>query len=296
MGFALFLLITAIESKNGSVVATIDGQPVYAAEVEAELRQAYGDRELSGAERERLFQAALEQSIDRQLVLKYLTKTGEAASASDVALALAQFEKELAAQNRTLAQHCENVGLSPDDVRRAVAWKLSWKRYCEKHLTPQNLEKYFERNRRDFDGTQLRIAQVLFKAAAEQAVQTAKERAGRLRQEITGGKISFADGAKQNSEAPSKGAGGDIGWIERNKPMPEDFSKAAFALKKGEVSEPLVSPFGIHLITVLDEKAGTKTWQDVQGELKPAVVLYLFRWIADRERGTAKIEYVSTSK
>jgi parvulin-like peptidyl-prolyl isomerase len=74
--------------------------------------------------------------------------------------------------------------------------------------------------------------------------------------------------------------------------MPEDFSRAAFALKKNEVSQPLVSPFGVHLITVLDEKPGTLTWRDVENELRLAVTLYLFRWIAEKERATAKIEYV----
>jgi len=49
----------------------------------------------------------------------------------------------------------------------------------------------------------------------------------------------------------------------------------------------------VHLITVLDEKAGTKNWRDAESELQPAVTLYLFRWIADKERATAKIEYES---
>jgi peptidyl-prolyl cis-trans isomerase C len=277
------------------VLARVSGETVFQSEAEAEFRAAYGNRQFPDAERQQLMKAALEQVIDRRLVMAYLTKSSQAASKEDVALALAQFEKDLKAQNLTLAQHCEKVGLSPDEIRRSLAWKLSWKRYCEKYLTPANLEKYFDKNRRDFDGTQLRVAQILFKLPAgadDAAVSAAKDRAAKLRQEITSGKIPFSDAAKQNSEAPSKEAGGDIGWIERHRPMPEDFSRAAFALKKGEVSEPLVSPFGVHLITVLDEKPGTKTWRDVESELRPAVTLYLFRWIADKERATAKVEYV----
>ena len=126
--------------------------------------------------------AALEQVIDRRLVMAYLAKNGQAASKDDVDLALAQFEKELKAQNLTLAQHCEKVGLTIDDVRRSLAWKLSWKRYCEKYLTPVNLEKYFERYRREFDGSQLRVAQILFKLptdADDAAVTAAKDRAAR---------------------------------------------------------------------------------------------------------------------
>src|SRR5262249_39470300 len=154
----------------------------------------------------------------------------------------------------------------------------SWKRYVDKYLTPQNMEKYFERFRREFDGTQLRVAQILFKLptdADEASVDTVKQRASQLRQEIVAGKSSFADGAKQHSAAPSGQEGGDIGWIERHQPMPEDYSKAAYTLKKGDISQPVVSPFGVHLLTVLDEKPGTKSWRDAQNELRPAITLYL---------------------
>jgi peptidyl-prolyl cis-trans isomerase C len=280
-----------------AAAASLNGEPVSVAEVEAEFRLAYEDRQFSEAERSRLLRAALDQVIDRRLVLAYLTKNGQAVSKEDVAVALAQFEKELKAQNLSLAQHCERVGRSADDVRRSLLWKLSWKHYCETYLTPQNFEKYFERYRREFDGTQLRIGQILLKLppdADEAAIVAAKGRAAELQSQIAAGKISFAEAAKKHSQAPSGAGGGDIGWIERHRPMPEDLSRAAFALKKGDVSQPVVSPFGVHLITVLDEKPGAKSWRDVENELRPAVTLYLFRWIADKERASAKIEYIET--
>jgi peptidyl-prolyl cis-trans isomerase C len=281
------------------VAATVKGEPVLKAEVDLEFRRAYGERQFADADRQQLMRAARDQVIDRRLVLDYLTSSGQAASKGDVDAALSQFEKELKAQNLTLAQHCEKVGLTPDDIRRSLAWKLSWKRYCDRYLTAENLEKYFERNRREFDGTQLRVAQILFKLPAEAdeaAMDAAKERATKVRQEIVSGKIAFSETAKKHSEAPSSEAGGDIGWIERHKPMPEGFSRAAYALKKGDVSEPIVSPFGVHLVTVLDEKPGTRTWRDAESELRPAVTLYLFRWIADRQRAAVKIEYIESGK
>jgi peptidyl-prolyl cis-trans isomerase C len=297
--FIALAAAVADEPKQSQLVAQISGQPVYAAEVEAELRRAYGDTKLSAGERARLGKAALNQVIDRRLVLAALTKSGEAATKQDVDLALAQFETELKAQNLTLQQHCQKVGLTSDDIRRSLAWKLSWKRYTNKYLTPQNLEKYFDRNRREFDGTQLRLAQILIKLpeeADDAAVNAAKARAAEVRQAMSSGKPSFAEAAKQFSEAPSSQAGGDIGWIERHQPMPEDYSRAAFTLKKGDVSEPVISPFGVHLIMVLEEKPGSKTWREAEAELKPAVTLYLFRWLADKERAAVKIEYVDAAK
>jgi len=298
--FIVALAVSCVGSlafgQQGETAARVNSQPVSVTEVEAELRQAYGQRPFNDEEGKQLYKAALNQVIDRRLVLNFLTKNSQAASQQDVDLALAQFEKELKAQNLTLAEHAKKVGLSVDDIRRSLAWKISWKRYCDKYLTADNLEKYFERYRREFDGTQLRVAQILFKlpaSADDAAITAAKERATALREGIVSGKTAFADAAKKHSDSPSKSNGGDIGWIERHQPMPEDYSKIAFSVKKGEVSQPFVTSFGVHLISVLDEKPGTMTWRDAENELRPAVTLYLFRWIADKERANAKIEYAS---
>src|SRR5262245_61280987 len=169
-----------------AVAARLNGEPVYQTETDAEFRLAYGERKFEGEEKPRQMRAALDQVIDRRLVMAYLAKNGQAASKAEVELELAKFEKELKAQNLTMAQHCERIGLTLDDVRRSLTWKVSWKRYCGQYFTPQNLEKYFERYRRDYDGSQLRLAQILFKLAAdadESAIAAAKERATKLRQE-----------------------------------------------------------------------------------------------------------------
>src|SRR5262245_26302630 len=115
------------------VAAKINGEPVFAAEAEAELALAYGDRKFTDAERKPLMRAALDQVIDRRLVIASLTKSGQAATKADIDFELSQLEKALKAQNQTLAQHCERTGQTPDDLRRSLAWKLSWKRYLEKN-------------------------------------------------------------------------------------------------------------------------------------------------------------------
>jgi len=273
-----------------AIAARVNGEPISWSEVADALRQAYGDREPSD---ERRREAALTQLIDRRLVLAALTRLGQAASSQDVDLALAQFTKELAAQNLTLAEHCRRVGLTEADIRRSLAWKLSWQRYLSRQLNEQNLERYFARHRREFDGTELRVAQILLKPSApadEAAVRAALERARQWKADIAAGKLTFAEAARQHSQAPSAAEGGDIGWIERHRPMPEDFSRAAFGLAVGAISEPLVTPFGVHLITVLEEKPGQKTWREAENELRPAAALYLFRWLADQERPRAQVE------
>jgi parvulin-like peptidyl-prolyl isomerase len=64
---------------------------------------------------------------------------------------------------------------------------------------------------------------------------------------------SFEKIAKEKSECPSKKRGGSLGWFGRGKMVPE-FEKAAFSLKKGELSDIVKTRFGYHIITVTDTK------------------------------------------
>ena len=61
--------------------------------------------------------------------------------------------------------------------------------------------------------------------------------------------------------------------------MSEFFSKAAYQLDVGQVSEPVKSSFGVHLIKCLEVKPGQKDWQEVRERLNNAAAEYLFRWL-----------------
>lgn len=73
--------------------------------------------------------------------------------------------------------------------------------------------------------------------------------------------------------------------------MPESFSQAAFALQVGEVSPPVTTAFGIHLIHCLAVEPGQKQWTDVRDALQTATTQYLFMRLAGQLRPKAKIEY-----
>lgn len=63
----------------------------------------------------------------------------------------------------------------------------------------------------------------------------------------------FAELAKKVSDCPSKQRGGDLNWFTRHQ-MVKEFEDAAFALQKGELSKPVQSPFGWHVILLTDRK------------------------------------------
>jgi len=64
---------------------------------------------------------------------------------------------------------------------------------------------------------------------------------------------SFAELAKEKSEGPSSKDGGDLGFFGRGK-MAKPFERKAFELDVGEVSEPVKTQFGWHIIKKTDER------------------------------------------
>ncbi|MBC7856958.1 MAG: peptidylprolyl isomerase [Pirellulaceae bacterium] len=302
MNLGLLLLViglgvTAPDEKPAAgpahVAVTVDNEAIGAGEVEREIALALKGQKLAGEALARLRKHALEQVIDRHLVLRYLQTNKQAASKEDVDFALARLVRQLKAKDKPLADHLKTIGMSEAELRQELLWKISWARYVEARTADENLKKYFDMHRSDFDGSELKVAHILLTVPAgdDAKLQTALQTAAAIREEITSSKVTFADAAKKHSQAPTAKGGGNIGGIRRREPMPEEFSRAAFALKKGEVSQPVVTAFGVHLIHAHEIIPGQRTWEDCREELRPAVTLYLFRWIAEKERKGAKVTY-----
>ena len=83
-------------------------------------------------------------------------------------------------------------------------------------------------------------------------VQTEDE-AKNLLNDINSGKVTFADAAAMHSLCPSGARGGDLGFFTKGQ-MVKPFEDAAFSMKKGEVSNPVQTQFGWHLIELTDTK------------------------------------------
>ena len=74
-----------------------------------------------------------------------------------------------------------------------------------------------------------------------------------IRKDILNGVISFEDAAMQYSLCPTSVKGGDLGYFNRKR-MDQSFTDRAFDLKIGEISEPVGTKFGWHLIKVVDKR------------------------------------------
>ncbi len=119
-------------------------------------------------------------------------------------------------------------------------------------------------NSRKSDYLEMKARHILFKAEGETQIQEATAKALLLRERLLKGQ-DFAKAAEELSEDPSaKGNGGDLGWF-RFPQMQKPFSEAASALKPGELSQPVRTVYGIHLIKL--EGRREKKFDDVKAEL-----------------------------
>ncbi len=100
---------------------------------------------------------------------------------------------------------------------------------------------------------QTHVRHILLRAREGLSEAEARDRLKKLRERIVAG-ADFAELAKQNSEDASAAKGGDLGWVAAGDTVPE-FERVMNALKDGEVSEPIQTPFGWHLVQVLERRS-----------------------------------------
>lgn len=99
--------------------------------------------------------------------------------------------------------------------------------------------------------------------------KTAEEKLNEVMEKLNAGE-DFAEVAKEYSEDPGSAEnGGDLGVLDPNQLVPE-FSKAAFQLKEGEMSEPVESDYGYHiiLVTKVEDKEDAKPLDEIREDIE----------------------------
>lgn len=133
------------------------------------------------------------------------------------------------------------------------------------------LRDRYEKEKARYVTSEQRLAShILVKVAGDggpDAQKAALEKAQKIAAEARAGK-DFAELAKSSSEdLGSKALGGDLGWLDKGMTDPA-FEDALYKLGKGEISDPVLSPEGYHLILVRDVRPGkTRSFEEVREEL-----------------------------
>ena len=142
-------------------------------------------------------------------------------------------------------------------------------------ITDADVQAYYNAHQDQYQvKDQVKVRHILIavpSGADAKADAAAKSKAeGILKQIKAGG--NFAELAKQNSDDPgSKEQGGELGWLDRGKTVPE-FDKTAFSLPVGQTSDVIKTQFGYHILQVEDKKtAHLRPLSEVKAEIVPVL-------------------------
>lgn len=241
--------------------------------------------------------------VDNMLVDQYLYQLKIAVDPKEVEDRFNQIDAEAKKNNQKLTEMLAKMMLNEEDLRKELQGAVRWEKFLAQQATDKALQDLFDKNPTMFNGTQVQARHILLPNKGEASMQQIRSlRAAIEKQVIDEMKAklpagadelaiqkeralvlvkSFSAMATKESTCPSKAKGGDLGYFPRIGAMVEPFAKAAFAQRPYEMSQPVETEFGLHLILTTDYRPGREVKfddvrafvQEVYGErLREAIV------------------------
>ncbi len=276
INFFFYMLIAAIltfEQIHSAVlldriVATVNDEVITWSELMNAIildgKQFVGD--VTGSEREakirEMERPFLNDLIEMKLQLQEARKMDLDVNDAEIDGAINEIRIKYGLTEEALENSLKEEGLTTADYRSKLADQILLQKAINIAvrntivITDKELAQYYEENRADYDeGERIRIRQIFFALPEDSTQKEAlEERARELMARINAG-ADFAQLAREFSEDPSREFGGDLGYMRRGSALKE-IEDAALALNKGEVSKPLWSSAGLHIIKLEDRIEG----------------------------------------
>jgi peptidyl-prolyl cis-trans isomerase C len=270
--------VKPVPAELPGIVARVNGEAIDRAQFDQAVRSAEGraGQPVPAEQRDQVYRAILDQLIAYRVLLQETTtrKVSVPDSAVDESMAelRSQFPSEEALNQALTAQ-----GLTLDRLRQEARVDMLISKMLEEEIEPtvsvsdKDVKAFYDENQEQFQEEEaVRASHVLIRlpeGADAAAREEARKRAEQiLKQARAGG--DFAAIARDNSQdAGSAAQGGDLGFFTRGQLVPS-FEEAAFALKPGEISGVVESPFGFHIIRAAERrKPRVVPFSEVNGEI-----------------------------
>lgn len=294
------------------IVAIVNNETITLSELEKvvsmesqEALKGISEADRAGAE-EKLRKDILNELIDRRLQLQRAKKLGIAVSAEDLKEAIndikrknslndAAFEKALAMENMTLKEYEERLReqlmiakLFNQEVRTKVV------------VTDKDIASFYEDNKQNFLIIEsVKVSHIFLKLpekSGEKEMNELKETLDKVQKRLKGGE-DFAEVARAYSNGPTAGSGGSLGILKKGEMAPE-LEEVAFLLKKGEISGPIWTRQGVHILRVEDRGEGRykkldEVTEEIRKTLSDRELEKIFReWITElRESSFVEVKY-----
>lgn len=241
------------------VVAVIDGEPYTLSNFKEYAKTKMG-REFPAGDLNRIEkedQEVLEQFITEKLLSAETKAVGIKIGEAEIDHYIEQIKQRNRISDEDLAEALKREGLSAKQYRDSIRAEIEKGEIINRqvrkrvNITAEDAERYYRLNPKQFTTAErVRLRHILFSLPRTASAEREKEvmqRALEVRGRILGG-MDFAKAAQEYSEGAGAAAGGDVGWMSRGSLLKEIEEIAFSKLSAGEISQPLRTSLGVHLI------------------------------------------------
>jgi peptidyl-prolyl cis-trans isomerase SurA len=254
------------------IVATIDGEPITAHELREWVKEQRGE-EMADDE-------ALQALITQKLLEREIKAQGISARDEDVDRYMKEVQARSGLDEAAFTRALEERGMSADAYKKKVKAEIERAQLVNKEIRQRvnvssaEIKRYYESHLSDYATSEKVKVRAIFVRVDDptepDAMTRARARAEELRDTARKGK-SFKELAKQHSEGPGAAQGGELGTFSRGE-MEGRLEEVAFALKEGEVSDPIESDMGFTLLYVEERIGGShRPLDEVSPEIREAL-------------------------
>lgn len=277
-------------------IVAIRGEPVFLGELNLILTERLKPRDLERLPIE-VQQATAALLVRRHLAMRSLKKQGGDALESMIQREIQSQAAEAQRRGTSLAALAKARMANEKSLTSDIAWRTAWSQYLKSRLTDANLRRYFQQHRDRYAGGRWEVSQIFVKMESNDSdsVQASMEGLNELAQQIReSGAIesAFADAARLHSDSGSAAEGGMVGWVEKDGDLPSNVMAAVRTTDAGQVSDPVKSPLGLHLVLVHRYEPGKLEFEELedQAQLRRDAANELFNSLV-RRQADAKITW-----
>ncbi|WP_052807095.1 peptidylprolyl isomerase [Mesobacillus subterraneus] len=245
------ILIFATAFSKTETAASVNGEKITKDELNTKLTELYGADTLDSM----ITNKVIEMEADKQKV----TVTG-----NEIDEELTKLQESYGGED-AFAAALEQNKVSIDKIRADIQTYLLAEKMIKPSIkvTEEEMKTYFAENKANFDQKeQVKASHILVEDEAT---------AQKVKKELDSGKDFAALAKEYSTDASNADKGGDLGYFGKGE-MAKEFEDAAFAMKVGEVSAPVKTDFGYHIIKVADKKAAKPAvFEDHMEEIKASL-------------------------
>lgn len=264
-------------------VMTVNGEPVYAAEISLMMQNIQGYLASQGQEatEDQIAQVATQRVVEQKLLAQEAARFSIKPDEQRIAQMMELTERQAGGRDnldKALAQGGSDTAQLEQIFREMELGRAFIAQQIQPtiEVSDQEITDYYSEHPEQFvSEEQVHARHILIKAdpeADEATQEAARTKAEQARERAVADDADFAELAGELSEGPSAPNGGDLGFFTKDRMVPA-FSEAAFALQPGEVSPVVKTRFGYHVIKVEERReAGAVPLDEAQDPIRRMIV------------------------